>query len=163
MLDNIRYFCMGLISAMAAFFSPISDFMTAVVILFIVNFICGLTADIVEGNKWDTKKALIFIVYCFIYFGLCAFIYACGYFMHNNVGATQCISYICYVALYIYGINIVRNLKKVVVTGSSLYKLLDIIYYLLTFEFVHKIPYLDGYFKQVNDKSVRNGSEQTNN
>lgn len=154
MFDSIRYFLMGLISAMAAFFSPISDFMTAVVILFIVNFVCGLTADIVEGHKWSTRKALIFIVYCFIYFGLCAFIYACGYFMHNDTGAVQCISYICYVALYIYGVNIMRNLMKIVATGSALYKLLDVVYYVMTFEFVHKIPFLEGYFKQSNEKGI---------
>lgn len=155
MLDSIRYFFMGLISAMAAFFSPISDFMTAVVILFIVNFICGFTADIVEGNKWDTKKALIFIVYCFIYFGLCAFIYACGYFMHNNNGAVQCISYICYVALYIYGTNIIRNMKKFVIVGSALYRILDIINYVLTFEFIKKIPYLKEYYEQLNQSKEK--------
>lgn len=117
---------MGLISAMAAFFSPIRDFMTAVVILFIVNFICGVTADIVEGHTWSSKKALIFILYCFIYFGLCAFIFACGHFMRNENGAVQCISYICYVALYIYGTNIIRNLKKCVIVGSALYRILTL-------------------------------------
>ena len=72
MLDNIRYFFMGLISAMAAFFSPIRDFMTAVVILFIVNFICGLrptSSRVINSlgqSKWspafilnDTQKAAL--------------------------------------------------------------------------------------------------------
>lgn len=132
---------------MAAFFSPIKDFMTAAVLLFIVNFFCGLLADIVVGNKWKTKKALIFVWYCFLYFGLCAFVFACGHFMRNEEGAVQCVSYVCYLALYIYGVNIVRNLKKVVVSGSSMYRILDIIYYVLTFEFVKKIPYLSNYFE----------------
>lgn len=157
-MDNIRYFCMGLLSAMAAFFSPIYDFMTAVVLLFIVNFICGLTADVVEGHRWSTKKALIFILYCFIYFGLCAFIFACGHFMHNDEGAVQCVSYICYVALYIYGVNIVRNLMKIVAKGSSLYKILDIIYYALTFEFIHKIPFLENYFNNRNGSPDNDGN-----
>ena len=147
MLDSLRYFLIGLVSAMAAFFSPIKDFMTAAVLLFIVNFFCGLLADIVVGNKWQTKKALIFVWYCFLYFGLCAFVFACGHFMRNEDGAVQCVSYVCYLALYIYGVNIVRNLKKVVVPGSSMYKILDIIYYVLTFEFVSKIPYLSNYFE----------------
>lgn len=147
MLDSLRYFLIGLVSAMAAFFSPIKDFMTAAVLLFIVNFFCGLLADIVVGNKWQTKKALIFVWYCFLYFGLCAFVFACGHFMRNEEGAVQCVSYVCYLALYIYGVNIVRNLKKVVVSGSSMYRILDIIYYVLTFEFVKKIPYLSNYFE----------------
>ena len=147
MLDSIRYFLIGLVSAMAAFFSPIKDFMTAAVLLFIVNFFCGLLADIVVGNKWQTKKALIFVWYCFLYFGMCAFVFACGHYMHNEEGAVQCVSYVCYLALYIYGVNIVRNLKKVVVPGSSMYKILDIIYYVLTFEFVNKIPYLSNYLE----------------
>lgn len=160
MLDNLRYFLMGLISAMAAFFSPIRDFMTAVVILFIVNFICGVTADIVGGHTWSSKKALIFILYCFIYFGLCAFIFACGHFMRNENGAVQCISYICYVALYIYGTNIIRNLKKCVIVGSALYRILDIIYFVLTFEFIKKIPYLKEYYDTLNQSKKENENEK---
>lgn len=151
MLDSIRYFLIGLVSAMAAFFSPIKDFMTAAVLLFIVNFFCGLLADIVVGNKWQTKKALIFVWYCFLYFGMCAFVFACGHYMRNEEGAVQCVSYVCYLALYIYGVNIVRNLKKVVVPSSSMYKILDIIYYVLTFEFVSKIPYLSNYLEARRD------------
>lgn len=151
MLDSIRYFLIGLVSAMAAFFSPIKDFMTAAVLLFIVNFFCGLLADIVVGNKWQTKKALIFVWYCFLYFGMCAFVFACGHYMRNEEGAVQCVSYVCYLALYIYGVNIVRNLKKVVVPSSSMYKILDIIYYVLTFEFVKKIPYLSNYLEARRD------------
>lgn len=160
MWDSIRYFLMGLLSAMAAFFSPIQDFMKAAVILFIVNFVCGLLADVVHGRGWDTKKALVFVLYCFLYFGLCAFVFACGHFMRNEHGAVQCVSYICYVALYIYGANIVRNLKGVVAKGSSMYKILDIIYYVITFEFVNRIPYLSNYID--NKKGEDYGNERKN-
>ena len=76
--------------------------------------------------------------------------------MRNEGGAVQCISYICYVALYIYGTNIIRNLRKCVIEGSALYRILDIIYFVLTFEFIKKIPYLKEYYETLNQNKKEN-------
>lgn len=148
-MSELKVIIINLISAVCGFLMPIHDFMVAVVLLFVMNFICGVTADVVHGDGWSTKKALTFVGHCFIFFGLATFIFASGHFMHNDSGAVQCVSYICYVAFYIYVINIVRNLRSVTLKGSTMYKLLDFVYFVLTLKLLNKIPYLSDYFNCV--------------
>lgn len=148
-MSELKMVIINLISAVCGFLMPIHDFMVAIVLLFVMNFVCGLTADVVQGTGWNTKKALTFVGHCFIFFGLATFIFASGHFMHNEAGAVQCVSYICYVAFYIYVVNIVRNLRSVTLKGSSMYKLLDFLYYILTLKILNKIPWLSEYFASV--------------
>ena len=135
----------NLITAVVSFLSPIQDFMTGIVVLFIVNFVFGLTADVVGGEGWKWKKAFRFFVHCLIFFALAACIYVCGHFMHNESGAIQCVTFICYLAIWAYSINICRNLKNILKQETPLYRVVDIVYYILTLKVVEKIPFLKDY------------------
>lgn len=157
-MDDVRKFAINLILAVLGFLSPINDFLFAVALLFGVNFICGLLADIIEGGEWKWNKAFTFVVHCFIFFGLAAFVFVCGHFMHNENGATQCVSYICYAAFYIYSVNILRNLRMLVKENTPLRKLLDFIYYVLTLKICQRIPYWSE-FNSNNSNNQDNGKD----
>lgn len=156
---DFRFFFASLFSAVMGFLAPITDFMTAAALLFAVNFIFGFLAGVVaqEGFKW--KKAFTFFVHCFIFFGLITFIFMCGHFMHNREGAIQCVSVVCYAAIYIYGTNILRNLRFLVKNDTPLYKLLDYGYYVLSLKFCQNLPYWRDYMH----KDTRNHGEVDNN
>ena len=140
-MEDVRYILIYVVSAVVSFLAPIQDFMVATTIVFVTNFVCGLVSDIVHGDGWDTKKALLFFRDCFIYFGLITFVYANGHFLHNETAAVQSVSYIGWVALWIYTVNILRNLLTVTKQGS-MYTLLSFLYYVLSFKMIEKIPYL---------------------
>lgn len=152
---DVRLIIVNLITAVLSFLSPITDFMTAAGILFGMNFVCGLLADIISGNDWSWKKAFTFILYCFIFFGLATFIYMCGHYMHNEAGAIQMVSWVCYAAIYIYGVNILRNMKVLVKDGTPLYRLLDFCYYVLTLKFCKNIPYWREYASTHPEKEIK--------
>ena len=144
----------NLITAIVSFLSPIQDFMTGIVVLFVVNFIFGLTADMVGGEGWKWRKAFRFFIHCLIFFSLAASIYVCGHFMRNENGAIQCVTYVCYLAIWAYSINICRNLKIILRKDTPLFKVVDIIYYILTLKVVEKIPFLKDYINQKNEREA---------
>jgi len=83
---------------------------------------------------------------------LAAAVFTCGHYMHNEQGAIQCVSYICYIAFYIYGVNILRNTRSMLLEGSGMYRVVDILYYVLTLKVVDKIPFLSEYLKKTTNK-----------
>ena len=129
-MDEVRVAIINIIGAVLGFLAPIQDFMVAIVILFILNFIFGLTADMVTGGTWSWRKAFRFFTHCFVFFVMAAAVFTCGHYMHNQEGAVQCVSYICYVTIYIYAVNILRNLRHMLLEGSGMYRVVDILYYL---------------------------------
>ena len=149
-MDEIKVFILNVIGAVLGFLAPIQDFMLAIVILFVLNFFFGLTADMVTGGEWSWRKAFRFFTHCFVFFVLAAAVFTCGHYMHNQEGAVQCVSYICYVTIYIYAVNILRNLRHMLLEGSGMHRVVDVLYYVLTLKVVDKIPFLSEYLKKAN-------------
>ena len=156
-MSEVKVVIVNIITAVLGFLAPIQDFMVAIVILFILNFIFGLIADMVTGGIWSWRKAFRFILHCFVFFVLAAAVFTCGRFMHNESGAVQCVSYICYVTIYIYAVNILRNLRHMLKEGTDMYKVIDILYYILTLKVVDKIPFLGEYLNKKKDGSTAKG------
>lgn len=146
-MQQIKVCFINLLAAVAGFLMPIRDFMVAMVMLFIVNFVAGIVADFVAGHGWSWKKAAMFIVYCFIFFGLASFVFTCGHYMHNHDGALQCVSFICWIAMYLYGTNICRNIKSILIEGTPLWRLFDFLYWCLSCQFIEKLPLWNQYVK----------------
>ena len=59
-MNEVKGFIVAVISGMLSLLQPIKDFMHAMILLFIVNFLCGLMADFRQGHHWDMKKAMVF-------------------------------------------------------------------------------------------------------
>lgn len=147
MINELKIAILSIITAVINFLSPIQDFMTAIAILFTANFFFGITAGMVQNEEWSWRKAFLFFKHCLLFFLLIFAIFSCGQFMHREEGAVQCVSYICYVAIYIYSVNILRNMRNIIVKGSNMYKVIDITYYVLTLKVVDKIPFLSEYIQ----------------
>ena len=144
---NIKDFIMPILMGLLAFMHPITNFMIAAILLLALNYLFGLTADFVNGAKWSLKKSFTAFIHAFILLGIIAFTFIIGHYMHNDNGALQCVSYFMYVAIYFFGLNILRNIRELLTKGSPMFMLVDFIYYVLSLQFSEKIPLLKDYLR----------------
>lgn len=152
-MAEIKGFFIAAGSALLSFFMPISDFMVAMIMLFVVNFIFGLLADIVNGKGWEKKKAEMFFLYCLVFFAIALFLFTIGHFLHAHDEAIQGVKYLCVVSLWFFCVNISRNWKEITRPGSTFHNLASFIYYVLSMQVVEKIPFL----RQFMDEKKENG------
>ena len=142
-MDTIKGFFVSVISAIAAYLNPISGEMQSLLGIFAINFVCGLlTALIANDEHFSFKKAWQAIVQATIFFVLICAIYFIGERKGNQDGALQCVSFVTYAVIYFYACNILRNLKTLLPNGSVAYRAASFLYYVVSVEFVKKIPFL---------------------
>lgn len=144
---QIRDFVSMTLSGFLAFMMPISDFMKAIAVVFLMNYVCGLLADFVEGNRWSLKKTMVFFYHCFVFSGISVFVFTIGKFMHNQDGAIQLISWLCYTVIWFYTCNVLRNLREIMIEGTTMYHVLGFLYYVMSLRMIEKIPFLSDYIK----------------
>lgn len=143
-MESIKSFIAFSLAALAAYFQPIQDILTAIVWILGANFALGLLAGIlVNKESFDFRKAFYCIIEAVVFFALLSFVFIIGDKINNREGAIQCISAITYALLYFYGVNIFKNLKRLLPSS----KLIAFIYYVISIEFVDKIPYLKEFLK----------------
>lgn len=135
--------------------APIQNFMYAMVILFSVNFVFGLAAAIINQEGWSTKKALKFFVYCGVFFVTTCALFIVGYLMGEKDQATAIVKILCWVALYVFGTNICRNWLQILIPDTPWYKMVDLIYYILSVKFVERFSFVKRW-QQEREKSNQN-------
>lgn len=146
-MAELKGFLIAACSAVLSFFMPIGDFIEAMILLFVVNFVFGLLADIAHGGGWDKKKANMFFLYCLVFFAIALFIFTIGHLLHAHDEAVQGVKYLCVVSLWFFGVNIARNWMQITKEGSTFHKLAEFIYYVLSMQVVEKIPLLRQFVK----------------
>lgn len=133
----------GIVSELLAFFAPIENNFIALVWLFGLNFAFGLLADILRGKDFSMRKAITCITHASLFFALCASLYGIGYFQSVSEDMlNQCVSSFCWILVYCYSTNIVRNIRSVLDKETPAYKALDLVYHTLTMAFVKALPYI---------------------
>lgn len=133
-----------LLSITLAYFAPISDMVFVIFFIFLINMIAGLVSGIVvDGERFNNKKFFHCIVETCVFYLIVGSVFLIGEKLHNINGALQCITGVVYAILYFYGTNTLRNLQKLFPAN----KVIAFIYYVVSFEVVKKIPYL----QQFND------------
>ena len=141
-MEELRTYIVMVIGAVLSLLAPIQNFMYAMLLLFGVNFIFGVLAARAQGEDWETKKALKFIWYCVVFFvGACA-VFIIGHLMGEKQQAVAVVKILCYVAIYIFGTNILRNWMNFVPEGSTWYKMADLLYYILSVKFTEKFDFI---------------------
>lgn len=152
-MDKVKDVIVCSVAALAAYFQPLHDVVLGVAWVFAINFICGLVAGkVVNNEQFVFRKAFMCFVEAMVLFALMASIFYVGDKVDNTAGALQCITGIVYALLYFYGVNIVRNLKALFPTN----KLLAFIYYVVSIEFVNKVPYLNNFLTdKQNDNAAK--------
>ena len=156
-MQEFKYVLCSLISGVFSLLFPIKDFMTAMLIVFFLNYVFGWVAGMVHGEGWSFKKSMVFFYHCSIFFVLTASMYITGHYMHNEGETLGVVKALCGVAIWFYLTNIVRNWRLMLVEDTTMWKIAGFVYYVLTLKMVDKIPYLGEYIKStpVNDKSTK--------
>lgn len=126
--------------AILAFFAPIANLIFAVFIIFLLNCIAGIVADVVTDSKsFDLKKFFHCLFETMVFYVIIMAVYVIGDNLLNLAGAIQCSTVIVYAILYFYGTNILRNCAKLFPDSKTI----KFMYYVLSFEIIKKIPYMD--------------------
>ena len=146
-MDGLKLFVATLLANMAGLLFPIRNDIYGLVLLFTVNFVVGMLADVCNHREWSFRKAFLFFRDAAIYFVMVASIYLLGYFKGEEEVAVNCVSFMIYVAIYFYGTNILRNARMVTSERSTLFVVLDFLYYLLSLRVLERNDSLKRYFE----------------
>lgn len=146
-MDSLRLTVATLLANVAGLLFPIKNDIYGLVLLFTVNFVMGMLADVCNYREWSFKKAFRFFRDAAIYFVMVASIYLLGHFKGEEAAAMHCVSFMIYVAIYFYGTNILRNARMLTNERSTLFAILNFLYYLLSLRVLEKSESLKGYFE----------------
>lgn len=126
--------------AVGAFFAPIANLIFAIFIIFLLNCIAGLIADIaISRKKFDLKKFFHCLFETMVFYVIIMAIYVIGDKLLNMEGAIQCSTVIVYAILYFYSVNILRNCHLLFPNSRTL----KFLYFVMSFEIIKKIPYME--------------------
>ena len=148
MIDQVKAVILMVLSALSGFFMPISDFIIAMLILLGVNFLSGWIEDEIHSDGWKWKKAFKTFYECCVLVGIGAFVFVMGHFMHRSSGAIQCLTAIYAAAIWFYSVNILNNWKKILPDGTTLYRLVKFLHFVISMKFVEKVPFLKEFIMQ---------------
>lgn len=127
------------------FFHPIHDFLLVVFILFILNFLYGLISDMYQGGEFSLKKAFQSIWYVVGFMLLLFLAFGIGKKMRiDDESVISFTSWITWVVIYFYSINILRNWKEI----QPKNEVVSFLYWVLSVKFVEKIKHLGEYLKK---------------
>ena len=143
-IQSIKSLVVTMVSILLAYLAPISDMVFVIFFIFLINCIAGLIAGIgVNRERFNLKKFFRCIFETFVFYVL-----VIGEHLGNQEGAIQCITGIVYAICYFYGVNVLRNLYKLFPASRPL----KFFYYVLSFEIIKKIPYMQQF--QAKEKEV---------
>ena len=145
MIEQIKNVIVGIILAILAYLEPISGELQTLLLVFFLNFLFGYLSGMVKGEEFSLKKALVCVGHATIFFILCAAVYVIGRLKGQIEGSVQCVSFITYLVIYFYSLNILRNCKKIFKDGTAPWHVVNTLYYILRFKFIEQIPYLKDY------------------
>lgn len=155
-MDDIKTLIVYIIGALFTLLAPIHSFMIAMLVLFGFNFFFGVVAAVVSKEPWSHKKALMFFVYVAVFLVIACATFIIGHLMDNKEQAVAVVKILCYLAVYIFGTNIFRNLRSIAPKGSSWHKLFDLCYYVLSVKFIEKLPFVKNWQEEKEAKEKGN-------
>lgn len=144
-MDSIKLVITSLLANIAGLLFPIKNDMFGLVLLFSVNFFVGLLADVSNHKEWSFRKAFCFFRDASIYFVMVASIYLLGRLKGEDIVAVHCVSFMIYVAIYFYGTNIMRNARMITNEHSTLYRVLNFLYYIFSLRMLERNSSLKEY------------------
>lgn len=143
MANTIREVITGILIALLAFIKPLEAELWTLFMIFFTNFLFGYLSDMIANNaEWDNKKAIRCVGEAALFYALCLVVFVTGKLKGQEEGALQCVSFITYVIIYFYGLNVLRNCKKIFIEETTPWYVVSFLYYVLRFKFIEKIPFL---------------------
>ena len=146
MIEQIKDMIVGVLLAVLAYLRPIEGELWSLFLVFALNFLFGyLSGMIANKEDFQIKKALRCVGEATAFFVLCMAIYVIGRLKGQMGGATQCVSFVVYLVLYFYGLNILKNFQKMLKKGTAPEQVVGALYWVLRFKFIEKVPFLSEY------------------
>lgn len=146
MFEYWKSVVIGIVTAVLAYLRPIEGEMWSLFLIFLLNFAFGyLSGMVANGEEFEFRKAFKCICEATVFSVLCVAIYALGKLKGQEAGSLQCVSFITYTIIYFYGLNILKNLKKVFQRETAPWMVVAFLYYVLRFKFIERIPFLSDY------------------
>lgn len=146
-MDSLKLVVASLFANIAGLLFPIRNDIFGLVLLFVVNFLIGMLADVCNHRDWSFRKALCFFRDAAIYFVMVASIYILGHLKGEEQAAVHCVSFMIYIAIYFYGTNILRNARIITSEKSTLFRILDFLYYVMSLRVLERFGYLKEYLE----------------
>lgn len=138
-VTNIRNLLATLLSVTLAYFAPITDMVFVIFFIFCINCVAGMVAGIVtQKERFSNRKFFHCLLETLVFYVIVLSVFVVGEKMRNVDGALQCITGIVYAVCYFYGVNTLRNLRKMFPASRPL----NFLWWVLSFEIVKRIPYL---------------------
>lgn len=157
MYDTIRNLIVTLCSILFGYFSPLRNIVFVIFFVFLLNCLFGLVAGVgVEGEKFNLKKFFRCILETLVFYVIVLSIYLVGEKMGNEQGALQCISGVVYAVIYFYAVNILRNIHTVFPEN----RWVKFLFYVLSFEIIKKIPYLQQFQEKKDEVNEKIGKKE---
>lgn len=154
MIEQVKSLIVGITLALLAYLKPIEGELWSLFLIFFVNFLFGyLSGMIANKEEWDNKKALRCVGEATVFFVLCMAVYVIGRMKGQFSGAVQCVSFITYIVMYFYSINVLKNCKKIFREGTAPWHVVSVLYFILRFKFIEHIPYLHEYLNTDSDRT----------
>lgn len=142
---SIRNLLASVFSVMFAYFAPIQNMVFVIFFVFAINCMVGMIAGIVaKHERFNLKKFFHCMLETFVFYIIVLSVFTIGEKMRNLDGAIQCITGVVYAILYFYGVNTLRNLN--ILFPES--KVIRFLFYVLSFEVVKKIPYMQQFINK---------------
>lgn len=160
MIDQIKNMAVTIVLAILAYLEPIESELQSLFLVFFLNFLFGYLSDMVKGKDFSLKKALVCIGHAAIFFILCAAVYVIGRLKGQMEGSVQCVSFITYLVIYFYSLNILRNCKKIFKEDTAPWHVVNTLYFILRFKFIEKIPYLKDYLDTQKQEAVEQKNDK---
>lgn len=151
-MDSVRFLFATALANVAGLLMPIKNDIYGLVLLFTLNFVIGMLADVCNHREWSFKKAFRFFRDAAIYFGMILSIYLLGCFKGEERAAVHCVSFMIYLAIYFYGTNILRNARLITNDRSTMFRILDFLYYLLSLRVLEQNTLLKDFVEHENDR-----------
>lgn len=138
-VTGLKNLLVTLFSVTFAYFAPVKDMVFVIFFIFVINCVAGMVAGIVaKHERFSNRKFFHCLLETMVFYVIVLSVFVVGEKMKSLDGAMQCITGIVYAICYFYGVNTLRNLRKLFPQSRPL----NFIYYVLSFEIVRKIPYL---------------------
>ena len=163
MIEQIKNMAVGIVLAILAYLEPIEGELQSLFLVFFLNFLFGYLSGMVKGEEFSLKKALVCVGHAAVFFILCAAVYVIGRLKGQMVGSVQCVSFITYLVIYFYSLNILRNCKKIFRDETAPWHVVNTLYFILRFKFIEKIPYLKEYLDTQKQEAVEQKNDNDDN
>lgn len=141
-MNEIKTIIVTFVGGVFTLLAPIENFMYAMLLLFGINFVVGVVSAIVSKEPWSNKKALMFFVYCAVFLVMACSAFIIGHFMGEHEQAVAVVKILCYLAIYVFGVNIFRNLCIITPEHSQWHKLFSLCYYVLSVKFIERFSFI---------------------